>query len=451
MRVYSSLLILKEIMEAIKRYEKSDLDEQMRGPVESSYYPLALHKADIWLPCHYFDYIGGTGSGGLIAIMLGRLRMNVHDSILAFEALLNEVFAYKRWFHSRSLLYWPRAKFDHQILEQAIRNLVSHHAPGVPSLRSSDFAFNDNQCRTIVLAFRRDERSRKRQGTPYLFRTYDKFPTRHRFGGNLVLAHDIPVLQVARATTASPTYFEPAIIDESQYVSGSFGLKNPCKEICDDISNMTGSTVDIILSIGTEEHRNNSAYSFLETRPGYNRLGVDALGQMKIDEWQSGGPVRKHIGSSIRRHRSKETATTLGQRPQTMIAHPDQSSVPNIKNAKINIAEWFRPRNVTVESIRKQTRDYLAREDVQSAISKIAKYLVEKRRHRVDSDLERWQRFCYEKWYQCKVPGCLEPEVEYTTRSSFRIHILDKHSDRHSMRDQVALEAALDEGRIRSF
>jgi patatin-like phospholipase/acyl hydrolase len=27
------------------------------------------------LPCDYFDLIGGTGTGGLIAIMLGRLRM----------------------------------------------------------------------------------------------------------------------------------------------------------------------------------------------------------------------------------------------------------------------------------------------------------------------------------------------------------------------------------------
>lgn len=52
-RGLSSLLILREIMEEIGR--RNDTDPP--------------------LPCQYFDMIGGTGTGGIIAIMLGRLRM----------------------------------------------------------------------------------------------------------------------------------------------------------------------------------------------------------------------------------------------------------------------------------------------------------------------------------------------------------------------------------------
>ena len=419
-RVYSSLLVLNEIMETIIRREKSYLDEPIKtyGPVESSYHPLVPHKADVWLPCHYFDYIGGAGCGGLVAIMLGRLRMNIHDSILAFEALLKEAFYHKRWFHYRSLLFWPRAKFDHQILEQAIQNLVSHHTPGVPGfLRSSNFATNENQCGTIVLAFRREEGSREHQGTPYLFRTYKNFhlqSSRQRLSQNLGLAHHIPVWQVARATTASPTFYRPVIIDDHEYVGGSFGIHNPSAEIYDEVLNMSVDNIDIILSIGTGKHRIRSRiHQFLEFRPGYNRLEVEALSQMKVDEWQAGGRVRTNIRSLIGRHRSKKKAAT-----------PE-------------------------ESIRKHTGDYLNREDVQSKINDIARILVQRRRNRVKSDLERWEKFCYETWYHCKIHGCLEPEEEYSSRRALQIHILDKHSDKYSRWDQEALEAALDEGQIR--
>ena len=465
--VYSSLLILKEIMEAIIRLEKSYPDESIQTyvPVESSYHPLVPPKADVWLPCHYFDYIGGTGHGGLIAIMLGRLKMNVHDSILAFEALLKEVFYHKRWFHRRSFLFWPRAKFDHQILEQAIQDLVSHHAPGI--LKSSNFTFNENQCRTIVLAFERDEGFRKRQGDPYYFRTYNN---RLRPDQNLGLAHHIPVWQVARATTASPTFFRPVIIDDQEYVGGSFGINNPCAEIYDEVLEMSVDDIDIILSIGVGTYRIRSriprflgliltlilpSFELVELQRmripkrirsarGYFRLGVEALGQMETDKW-----VRTNTGSLIGRHRSKKKAATPGQGSQTVTTNPDNSSVPIIRNAKINIVEWFQPKIDTEESIRKHTRNYLDRRDVQSKINKIAKYLVQKRRDRVKSDLERWEKFCYETWYRCKVHNCPEPEEKYSSRRALRVHILDKHSDKYSRLDQEALEAALDEGQIR--
>lgn len=60
-RGLSSLLILRSIMEEIVR---------------------RTNTAEA-LPCQYFDLIGGTGTGGWIAIMLGRLRM-----VMAFSSEL---------------------------------------------------------------------------------------------------------------------------------------------------------------------------------------------------------------------------------------------------------------------------------------------------------------------------------------------------------------------------
>ncbi|KAG4257587.1 pfs [Fusarium proliferatum] len=46
-------------------------------------------------PCDYFDMIAGTSSGGLIAIVLGRLRMTVDECIDAYTSLSNKVFEKK--------------------------------------------------------------------------------------------------------------------------------------------------------------------------------------------------------------------------------------------------------------------------------------------------------------------------------------------------------------------
>ena len=466
-RVYSSLLILKDVMETVIRLEKSYLDEPFEnfGSAKSSYHPLKPHKADVWLPCHYFDYIGGTGFGGLIAIMLGRLKMNVHDSILAFEAVLKEVFYHKRWFHYRSLLFWPRAKFDHKILEKTVEEMVSHHAPKVPGfLQGSNFAFNNNQCRTIVLALRRQGKLRELQEIPYLFRTYeDSNSNGERLNQSLGLAHRIPVWQVARATTASPAFFRPIIIDGHEYSGGSSRMNNPYVDIYNEVQDINGvGNVDIMLSIGTGQLRkyqflgldlSSNAQSipqkFTSKRDHY-RLDAEALGQIQIDNWPAAGRVRTIIGSLIGRHRSKKTAATSGQRFHAVMATTDKSSVPIIRNAKINIAEWFQARNYTEESIRKHTRDYLDREDVKSKINEIARILVEKRRNRVKSDLGRWEKFCYETWYQCKVDGCLKPEEVHTSRRALENHILDWHSDKYSRRDLEALMAAIDEGQTRT-
>ncbi|KAF2183097.1 hypothetical protein K469DRAFT_463854, partial [Zopfia rhizophila CBS 207.26] len=49
-----------------------------------------------WLPsmepCKIFDVIGGTSTGGLIAIMLGRLEMVIDECISKYTELMKDVF-----------------------------------------------------------------------------------------------------------------------------------------------------------------------------------------------------------------------------------------------------------------------------------------------------------------------------------------------------------------------
>jgi len=47
-------------------------------------------------PADFFDYIFDTGTGGLSAIMLGRLEMSVNECLQEYETLGENVFAHRR-------------------------------------------------------------------------------------------------------------------------------------------------------------------------------------------------------------------------------------------------------------------------------------------------------------------------------------------------------------------
>ena len=179
---------------------------------------------------------------------------------------------------------------------------------------------------------------------PYLFRTYKNLnksrdPEQRKLDRNPDMAHDIPIWQVARATSAAPTYFKPPIIDGLEYVDGGFGANNPCVEIYEEVRKMNNdskTSASTILSIGTG--KNNEARRFKgtgfqrylnylnfarkwasdseqthlamlkakkEVNFNYFRLNVEeGLDRMKLDEWRARGTVRTKLGERIGAFRS---------------------------------------------------------------------------------------------------------------------------------------------------
>ncbi|KAL1978749.1 hypothetical protein VTN31DRAFT_1608 [Thermomyces dupontii] len=88
-RGLSSLLILENIMEKIR---------ESKG------------LKDVPRPCEQFDLIGGTSTGGIIAIMLGRLGMSVDECIRAYRKFAQQAFTQKRtsWLPHVSLALFQR-------------------------------------------------------------------------------------------------------------------------------------------------------------------------------------------------------------------------------------------------------------------------------------------------------------------------------------------------------
>jgi patatin-like phospholipase/acyl hydrolase len=83
-------------------------------------------------PCDYFDLIGGTSTGGLIAIMLGRLRMTVDECIAAYTSLSDRVFEKKS--HRFNFEGKLQGRFDAAELERSIKQILRDRGLGEDTL-----------------------------------------------------------------------------------------------------------------------------------------------------------------------------------------------------------------------------------------------------------------------------------------------------------------------------
>jgi hypothetical protein len=75
-------------------------------------------------PCDYFDLIGGTGTGGLIAIMLGRLRMDLETCMDVYVKMTRKVFETDKTFAG---IPYKHTLFKASKLEEAIKLCVQEH------------------------------------------------------------------------------------------------------------------------------------------------------------------------------------------------------------------------------------------------------------------------------------------------------------------------------------
>ena len=75
-------------------------------------------------PCDYFDLIAGTGTGGLIAIMLGRLRLDLETCKNVYVRMTRKVFETDKTIAG---IPYKHTLFKASKLEEAIRECVREH------------------------------------------------------------------------------------------------------------------------------------------------------------------------------------------------------------------------------------------------------------------------------------------------------------------------------------
>ncbi|KAK1623459.1 acyl transferase/acyl hydrolase/lysophospholipase [Colletotrichum phormii] len=219
-RGVSSLLILEHLMEEIRKTE--GLDRVPR-------------------PCDCFDFIGGTSTGGIIAIMLGRLGMTVNECILQYREVAQKAFTPKR---TSLLPASSKGAFSATALEEAIKSTCKKSCTAAECVdrRQTGNATNGtcSHDMDVVLAITKDNVD----APPTLFTTYDESTG---FDGCLIW-------QVARATSAATTFFKPIRVgrDGVEFIDAGFGYNNPCEILIDEARRQFPSRPQIqVLSIGT--------------------------------------------------------------------------------------------------------------------------------------------------------------------------------------------------------
>ncbi|KAL8791757.1 MAG: hypothetical protein Q9195_005633 [Heterodermia aff. obscurata] len=387
---YSTLLIIQELMKKVRKHQK-----------------LKVH-----IPRDYFDYIFGSSSGGLIAIMLGRLKMDIDECLINFETYADEIFGHPRMFNILTLRITNRTKYGRRILERASRRVVKDFgkSPDGRVWKINTFAAPQDQCRTGVIAS--CVNTSLDDAFPYMFRSYDSLPSidssdreqskfdksdpkgaifprnmtsasvasndsrasarsEQRNGGPAV---SLPIWAVAKATSAAPFYFDPVHIDNKRFVDGGLGCNNPSLEACNEVSTMhhqhsdskdtsSASPVSLFLSIGS----------------GLKTSQKQPTGFLK--EYRSMIYLLRSIATDTEDRESLVRSLSVNHHFPYFRFNVDKGV------GELKIDEWKRPKkgreSETLTLIRAATREYLDREDTQHDLEDCAQLLIKLRRLRL--------------------------------------------------------------------
>ncbi|KAI0531894.1 hypothetical protein GGR58DRAFT_507980 [Xylaria digitata] len=160
-------------------------------------------------PCDYFDMICGTSTGGLIAIMLGRLHMSVAERIIEYQKLSNNVFT--KCHHRVNMKGNIQGRFDHKALETGIKDLLQRRGLDEDDLLKEHHG--NPQCKTFVRTM-----SQETSDTVV-------FPNYYSPTWGKPMLDRIRIWEAARDTSAATSFFELLAAEASSTYSLYDGWK----------------------------------------------------------------------------------------------------------------------------------------------------------------------------------------------------------------------------------
>jgi hypothetical protein len=251
-------------------------------------------------PCDHFDLIAGTGTGGLIALMLGRLRLDLETCKEVYVRMTRRVFETDKTIAG---IPYRSTLFKASKLEEAIRECVREHTvfeaegndlpnassrssvasapyspasipqrsvsrgsfstsgashPSTPISQRHSAIINglrwgnpdallydnrENRTKTAVTAL---YKGTPRNGSAVLLRSYDsrKEPPPE---------FNCTIWQAGRATSATGLAFKPIQIGQHLFIDEGAGTYNPAPQILDEAAanEWPGREIGVFISVGT--------------------------------------------------------------------------------------------------------------------------------------------------------------------------------------------------------
>lgn len=412
-RAYSELCILEQIFREVARVERSydgakssessplfgspdGYDEQ-----ESSKDDLAT-ITDNYLPCHYFDYVGGTSMGGVVAVMLGRLRLPINKAIRNFEEMWISISSEGHEFHSLLPRRIIRAGYS-KGLRNALDGIVPKPHINTKGVRIVEpFHSDSSLCKTLVLSVQIDRARGVRR--PYLFRSYafneDKPTAVNRNKSNKT--QDTPLKDVCLATSAAPSFFESVKIDNKKFRDGSIWMTNPSMELYREVYSMhpdQESPIYCLVSIGCGKQKRSRIL------PSINMPATS------LYKWE-----QQQVHDVLKSRKKEEIIEYI------RFAGP--TDLTDVKPSDWKLEGHKRK---TFDRIKTAAARYCDTSEVKQKIEKIAVQLVKYRRQRART--AHWERFALGVRYSCN--WCKEP-TELVDRDDVIDHVKIKHKDRDS-------------------
>lgn len=162
----------------------------------------------------YFDLIGGTSTGAIIATLLA-LGKSVDEITKMYMVLGGKIFKEKRdWWNPLETLKWLKANYDYRGLQKELENAVG----------GADITLGSDTLKTglCIVAKRADTNSI----WPMINHPRGKF-----YDTELGRNKDLPLAKVVRASTAAPTYFAPQMMDvtpgqNAAFIDGGLSMAN---------------------------------------------------------------------------------------------------------------------------------------------------------------------------------------------------------------------------------